>query len=38
VPQIASSIPNSPAQTPWRAVVGELIHFSDRMNSALATK
>ena len=22
----------------WRAVVGELIHFSDRMNRALATR
>ncbi len=38
VPTIASSIPSSPASTPRRAVVGELIHFSERMNSAVATK
>ena len=38
VPQIASSMPISPAQMPWRAVVGELIHFSERMNSTLAIR
>ena len=35
---MASTMPSSPAQMPWRAVVGELIHFNDRMNNALATR
>jgi hypothetical protein len=38
VPPIASTMPISPAQMPWRAVVGELIHFSERMNSTLAMR
>jgi hypothetical protein len=37
VPVTASSIPNSPANTPRRAVAGEFIHFSERMNNAPAT-
>src|SRR6516164_7263644 len=31
-------MPASPAQTPRRAVAGELSHFSDRMNSAVAMR
>ena len=31
---MASSMPISPAKTPRRAVAGEFIHFSERMNSA----
>src|SRR3977135_1594247 len=31
-------MPSSPAQTPCRAVVGELIHLSDRMKRAVATR
>ena len=38
VPQIASNMPASPAQMPWRAVVGELIHFRERMNNTLAIR
>ena len=34
VPATASSMPISPANTPRRAVAGEFIHFSERMNSA----
>ena len=33
-----AACPASPAQTPRRAVAGELIHLSDRMNSAVATR
>jgi len=38
VPTIARSMPSSPAHTPWRAVVGELIHFRDITNSAVAMR
>src|SRR5216684_3219737 len=38
VPPMASTMPISPARMPWRAVAGELIHFSERMNNALAMR
>ena len=38
VPTIASSIPSSPAQTPRRAVLGELIHFRERTKRAVAIR
>ncbi len=38
VPPPARAMPISPAHTPWRAVVGELSHFSDKMKSTVATR
>src|SRR5258707_11671517 len=35
---MARAMPISPAHTPWRAVVGELSHFKERMKSAVATR
>src|SRR5437899_12110731 len=38
VPAIASSIPTSPAQTPRRAVTGELSHFNESTKRAVAIR
>jgi hypothetical protein len=38
VPMMASAMPPTPANTPRRAVNGSLIHFSEKMNSAVATR
>ncbi len=38
MPTIASSIPSSPAHTPRRAVLGELIHLSERTKRAVAIR
>src|SRR5882757_3260851 len=38
VPAMASNIPTSPAQTPRRAVIGELSHFNESTNSAVAIR
>ena len=35
---MATTMPISPARTPLRAVRGWLSHFSERMNSAAATR
>jgi hypothetical protein len=35
---MASAIAPTPANTPRRAVAGSLIHLSEKMNSAVATR
>jgi hypothetical protein len=35
---MASTMPISPDRMPRRAVAGELIHFSEKMKSALAIR